>query len=385
MIKKTKKTVAYVTGTRADFGLMSGVLHSLDDSSFLDLQIFITGMHLMPQFGSTAKEVKKEFPDAINVPIIFEGDNPSDMAGYAGKFLSKMTTVFSRYKPDLVLVLGDRIEMLCTAVTCLYLGIPVGHIHGGDKSATVDELARHAITKLSHIHFPATKTASQRIKKMGEEDWRIHIVGSPALDTILNEQLPDRDEILNEFGIGSDKKFILVTQHPISELIKQSAKQMTIILEAVKHFNLPTIVIYPNADAGGREMIRIIDKEKNNSFFRIYPSLPFKKFIGLEKEASVWVGNSSAAMIESSSFKTPVVNIGPRQSGREHGGNVINVGYSRQEIISAISKSLNDRHYLSDLQKVVNPWGDGQAGRRIVNVLESLELGPKLLHKQITY
>jgi len=299
--------------------------------------------------------------------------------------LSKMTTVFSRYKPDLVLVLGDRIEMLCTAVTCLYLGIPVGHIHGGDKSATVDELARHAITKLSHIHFPATKTASQRIKKMGEEDWRIHIVGSPALDTILNEQLPDRDEILNEFGIGSDKKFILVTQHPISELIKQSAKQMTIILEAVKHFNLPTIVIYPNADAGGREMIRIIDKEKNNSFFRIYPSLPFKKFIGLEKEASVWVGNSSAAMIESSSFKTPVVNIGPRQSGREHGGNVINVGYSRQEIISAISKSLNDRHYLSDLQKVVNPWGDGQAGRRIVNVLESLELGPKLLHKQITY
>lgn len=380
-----KKKIAYISGTRADFGLMTPVLKAICKSDKLELMLYATGMHLMPEFGNTINHIKKEFPEVEAISAVFENNTREGMAKFSGDFLNKVTNVFVGKKPDFVLILGDRIEMLCVAVVCLYLGIPAGHLHGGEKTSTVDDVARNAITKLSSIHFPATEESAGRIKKMGEEEWRVHVVGAPALDTILNEKLSARDEICRWLGIKTDDKFILVTQHPVSEEFEDAVSQMAETIAAVKETGLPVVITYPNADAGGRKMIDVIDKEKNNPLFRIFPSLEYKTFLALEKETAVWVGNSSGAMIESSSFKTPAVNIGTRQAGRQRGDNVIDVGYDRNQIFKAIKRSLEDKDYHQHLAKITNPWGDGNTGSRVRKILEDLEFDSKLLVKRITY
>lgn len=382
---KNKKKIAYISGTRADFGLMTPILRAINQSRKLDLQIYATGIHLMPDFGMTIRAVKKEFPTVKTIRAIFKTDDKTGMANFTGEFLKNTVKVLSKDKPDFVLILGDRPEMLCTVLACLYLGIPTGHIHGGEKTSTVDEVARHAITKLSHLHFPATKESAERIKKMGEESWRINVVGAPALDVILNEKLPSRKELFKELNLDPNQKVILVTQHPVSEEFEQAGKQVEETLAAVKTFNLPVVVVYPHPDAGGRKMIEVIKREKNNPLFRIVTSLPYKQFLALEREAAVWVGNSSGAMIESSSFRIPVVNIGSRQAGRQRGDNVIDVGYKKREIIAAIHKSLTDKLYRDRVAKSKNPWGDGKTGPRVSKILEELDINPKLLAKQINY
>lgn len=384
-MKNQIKKIAYVSGTRADFGLMIPVLRVIQKSKELRLQIYATGIHLMPEFGHTIKEVQKEFSGVKPIEATFKSDNRSGAAEFAGDFLRKLTAALKKDRPDFILTLGDRVEMLCVATTCLYLGIPTGHIHGGEKTFTVDEVARQAITKLSSLHFPATKESAARIKKLGEEPWRIKVVGAPALDVVLNEKLPDKKTIYKQLGIKADKKIILLIQHPVSEDWRQAGRQIKETIAAVKPLGLEVVVIYPNADAGGRKMIKEISKEKINKYFHIFPSLPHKQFLALIREAAVLIGNSSSAMIESSAFKIPVVNIGDRQSGRQHGVNVINVEHNRKAIASAIKKSLYDQAYLRKLNNLPNPWGDGKAGLRIVKVLERLENNQKLLKKQISY
>ncbi len=381
----TKKKIAYISGTRADFGLMAPILRVIDKSKKLKLQIYATGIHLMPEFGRTLNEIEREFPGTLAINAVFKSDGRFGMAKFSGDFLQKIITAFQNDRPDFVLTLGDRPEMLCAAVACLYLGIPTGQVHAGDRSFTVDESARHAITKLSQIHFPATKEAAGRIIKMGENPRRVYVVGAPGLEVILNGNLPMRKELFRFLRLDPKKKILLITQHPVSEEYEEAGKQMRETIAALKNANMPAVLIYPHADAGGRKIIGVINKEKNNPLFRIFPSLSHKYFLALEREAAVWIGNSSGAMIESSSFKTPVVNVGTRQLGRQHGENVINAGYDRKEILSAIRKSLNDKKYIKKLRKIKNPWGDGKTSGRMVRILENLKLDRKLLIKQITY
>ena len=378
------KKIAYISGTRADFGLMMPILRAVRKSKKLSLQIYATGIHLMPEFGATVNEVRQEFSDARQIKAVFRGDDRDSVAKFTGEFLRKLVVVLQKDKPDFVLTLGDRPEMLCVATACLYLSIPTGQVHGGEKTFTVDEVARHAITKLSHVHFAATQESARRIQKMGEEKNRIYVVGAPALDVILNEKLPTCEELCAFLGLEPREKFILLTQHPVSEEYEEAGRQMKKSIAAIKTFGLPVVVIYPHADAGGRRIIEVIEREKNNPLFRIFPSLSHKQFLALEREAAVWVGNSSGAMIESVSFRTPVVNVGARQRGRQHGDNVIDVGYDREEIRRAIKKSLNNKAYKRRLAKIKNPWGDGQTGKRVVKILEELSL-KRLLVKQITY
>ncbi|MBI4779460.1 UDP-N-acetylglucosamine 2-epimerase (hydrolyzing) [Candidatus Falkowbacteria bacterium] len=385
MEKDRKKKIAVITGSRADFGLITPVLFAIKKSKKLDLQLYITGLHLMPRFGKTANEVKRLFPKAVEIRAIFKNDERSAAADFSGILINKLVGVFRKNRPDFVLILGDRPEILSAALACLYLGIPIGHIHGGEKTTTVDESARHAITKLSQLHFPATKEASERIVKMGEESWRIKIVGAPALDTILHEPLPSRKKLFKNLGLNPDKPVILLIQHPVSEDYKNSGKQIAETIAAVKSFNLPVIAIYPNSDAGGGKMISEINKQRGNPNFHIFSSLPYKDFLALEREAAAWVGNSSAAIIESASFKTPVVNIGNRQSGRPQNKNIINVDYNREQIKSAVKKSLTDKIYLNNLKKIKNNWGDGKTGPRVAKILENLKINAKLLNKRINY
>lgn len=380
-----KRKIAYVTGTRADFGLMTSVLKSIDKHPKLALQIFATGMHLMPKFGFTFNEVKKAYPQAVKISSVFEDSTQFGMAKFITDFQIKLLKKFNKYKPDLVLVMGDRAEMLGAAVVANYYGLPVAHVHGGDKTTTIDETTRHAITKLSHLHFAATKDSAVRIKKLGEEDWRIHIVGAPSLDNVLSEKIPEKSQVYSFLGLGLNEKFILVLQHPVTKSINESAEQMEKTLKAVERFNFPVVVVYPNADAGGLKMIEVIEKRRKNPGFHLFPSIEYKMFLGLERECAVWVGNSSAGIIESASFQTPVVNIGSRQKGRPQSGNIINTDYDKFEIENAIRKSLLDEKYRKKLKSIKNLWGNGHSSQKIVRVLSGINLDNNLMQKQITY
>lgn len=380
-----KKKIACVTGARADFGLMTPILNAIQKSAKFNLQIYATSNHLMPQFGNTINEVKKLFPNTIAIDATFENDDRDGMARFAGKFTNSFVEALAKDRPDFVFTPCDRVEAMFAAAACLYLGIPTGHVHGGEKTATVDEVARHAITKLCSIHFAATENAAERIRKMGEEAWRIHVVGAPALDVILNEKFPPRDELFKKLGLDPAKKIILVTQHAVSEEYEDAGKQMEETLKAAKSFDLPVVIIYPNADSGSKKIIEVIERERKNLMFCIFQHIPFNDFLALEREAAVWVGNSSGGIIESASFHTPVVNVGIRQKDRQRGENIIDVGYNRNEIGEAINKSLNDKVYLEKLKNIKNPWGDGKTGPRVAKILEDLEISPKLLNKKITY
>lgn len=383
-MKKNKK-IAYITGTRADFGLMTSVLKEIEKNERLSLDVYATGMHLMKKFGNSVELVEKEFKDAKRINSVFESDEKEAVVEFISVLSKGIIEVFKKNKPDFVLTLGDRPEMLCVAMCCLYLGIPSGQLHAGDRTFTVDEPARHAITKMSHLFFPATKDAAKRIIKMGEDSWRIHVVGAPGLDFIYNTFLPSKREIFSFLKLELGQKFILVLQHPISENVEEANLQMAEVIEAIKTFKMPIVLIYPNADPGGRRMIEVLAREKNNNLFRIFSNVEYQYFLGIQREASVWVGNSSAGMIESSSFRVPVVNVGIRQIGRQHGENVINVKCKKKEIIEAVSKSLKDEAYLRSLKSISNPWGDGKTGKRIASILADLEINDKLMTKQITY
>lgn len=380
-----KRKIAYISGTRADFGLMTPVLLAIGRSPRFSLRVYATGMHLMPEFGKTWKEVVNVFPNARQIPAVFKSHAQEGIAEFAGAFLPKIVSAFERDRPDFVLLLGDRAEQLMTATACLYLGIPTGHLHGGEKTHTVDELARHAITKLASLHFTSTKETARRLAALGEKHRRIFITGAPALDTIARSKLPSPNTLRTKLGLAPRERFILLTEHPVSEEWREAGQQMREILAAVKEFKMPVVIVYPNADTGGALIIKEINRERRNPLFRIFRSVPFAEFLALERDAAVWVGNSSALMLESASFKTPAVHVGTRELGREHGGNVLMVGYDRREIAWAIRKSLSDAAYLRRIGKVNNPWGSGKAAERIVHILETHTLNSRLLSKQLTY
>ena len=379
-----RKKIAYISGTRADFGLMTPVLKAIQNSKVLSLKVFATGMHLMPEFGLTIEEVKKVFPSVETISATFEENTNRATVRFIADVMRVCTDAFLRERPDLVLLLGDRPEMLAVATACLYLGIPTGHLHGGERTGTSDEIPRHAITKLSSLHFPATQASAERIACLGEDLWRIQVVGAPALDVVAGGTLPSPQEVREFITLSAHERFILLVQHP-GEDGEASRGEIEETLSALKQIALPVVAVYPNADTGSHHIIEVLEKERTNPLFRIFKSIPHALFLALEREASVLVGNSSAALIESASFRTPVVTIGERQRGRLCGGNVLCVSSKKDDVVSAIQKSLDDPEYRATLATVSNPWGDGKTGPRVAQFLEELTIDAKLLNKQISY
>ncbi len=380
-----KRKIVYITGTRADYGLMFSVLNAIKNHPKLDLILIVTGMHLMSEFGETIKEIEKDDFEIYQINETYEKDDKESMAIFVGRCVNKFVDAFNCIHPDIVLLLGDRGEMLAGAVAGAYMNILVAHVHGGDVSGTVDEPVRHAITKLSYIHFPATKKSAERIIRMGEEKWRVHVVGAPGLDTILNEKVIESKEIARKYDLNLSKPIVLMVQHPVTTESDDAVKQVRETLNASVELKHQTILIYPNADAGGRRMIKAIKKYEKYDFIKTFKSLPRKDYLSLMKTASVMVGNSSSGIIEAPSFKLPVVNIGTRQEGRERAENVIDVGYSKNGIIKAIKKALYDKKFKEKIKKCKNPYGDGNSGERIAKVLSEIKIDKKLLQKRITY
>lgn len=380
-----KRKILYVTGTRADYGLMKSVLENISRHPLLELEIAATGMHLMKEFGYTINEVESDGYKVHRINVTYEKDDKESMAIFIGKFIQKFAEKIRDIKPDIILVLGDRGEMLGAAIVGAYLSIPVAHIHGGEITSTVDEFTRHAITKLSHIHFTATKKSAERIIKMGENPDRVFITGAPGLDSILNQNFHSKEEICNALGLNAKEPILIVVQHPETLYADISDKHIRETLEAVKALGKQTVVIYPNADAGGRKMIKVIQEYVKFPFIHVIKSLEHNNYLSLMKNADVLIGNSSSGIIEAPSFGLPVVNIGTRQEGRERAENVIGVSHNKDEIINAIKKALYDEVFKDKVKKCKNPYGDGKAGERIAEILSKIEINNKLLQKKLTY
>lgn len=379
------KNIAYYTGTRADFGLMSSVLHAIEKNDDLSLSLYVGGMHLLDEYGATHKTVLSEFPTALCLKAAMENTSAEATPQYMSALMKELTEAFLKKKPDVVLLLGDRAEMLAVASVCLYLKIPTAHIHGGERSTT-DDVARHAISKLSHLHFPATQNSKERLIKLGEDQWRITVSGAPALDTILHKKLLDRSETLDYLNLKPNDEYLLVLQHPSVSTPEDAGGEMEATLSASLKTNLPLVVIYPNADHGGKAMIDAIEEAmKSNPHIQAHKSLPYEVFLSVEKHATALLGNSSSGIIESSSFNIPVINIGDRQDKRDRGENVIDAKPNEEDISNALTYALNDEAFKEKLTTITNPYGNGNASKTIVETLLKLEITDNLINKQISY
>ncbi|MCW3975768.1 MAG: UDP-N-acetylglucosamine 2-epimerase [Candidatus Bathyarchaeota archaeon] len=375
-----------ITGTRAEYGIFKPVLKAINERIDVELSLIAIGMHLLKDFGYTINEIEKDgFKISAKIEGLYSKDSGADMAKSIGKGIVKLTEVLDKAKPDILLLLGDRGEMLAGAIAATYMSIPIAHIHGGEVSGNVDGVVRHAITKLAHIHFPATEESANRIIKMGEAPSRVYVVGAPSLDSILKEDIIEPTELSKKYDLDLSKPILLVIHHPVILEFDNAPSQIRETLEAISELKYQTILVYPNADAGGRRMIEVIKEYEKSPFIKTIESIPYREFLSLMNIANAMVGNSSSGIIEAPSFGLPVVNIGSRQDGRQRSTNVIDVGYNRKGIKAAIKKALYDEDFKRKAKECKNPYGNGKASIRIADILSKIKIDKELLQKRFTW
>lgn len=398
MLKKRK--IAIFTGNRAEYGLQYPIIKAISESKRLEYFLLVSGAHLDEKFGYTKREIEKDgFKVYAQVKAEVKADSLFSTTQAIGNIVINLSKVLNRIKPDFLIVYADRFEGLAAVVAGSQMGIPVAHIEGGDVTSggALDDYVRHAMTKLAHVHFTTNQEAAQRIAALGEEKWRIFNVGFSVIDLIKAGRFAGYEQVCEKLGYPLDlsKPVILFTQHSITTELKSVYSQVNPSLEALKYFacrGVQVIITYPNNDAGGRRIIEILEKLKKEQIpnIRMFSHLGRYYYHGLldicgRKGLGVCAGNSSSGIKETPAFNCPFVNIGTRQKGRLRGGNVIDAGYSKKEIIRAINKSLFDKEFRNRCAKGENPYGSGGTGRRIVEVLSGLNIDKKLIQKKITY
>lgn len=375
------RSVCYVSGTRADYGLMERTLLRTHRCGELDLSICVTGTHLSPNYGSTVGEIERAgLRIAARIPVEVDTTNGAGMATAIATELATMVQLWQRERPDLVMVLGDRGEMLAGALAAIHLNIPVAHVHGGERSGTVDEPVRHAISKLAHYHFTATERARDRLVRMGEREGCIFVTGAPGLDGITELLPKSRGQLCAEMDLDPQRPIALVIYHPVLQTAHASGEEMTQVLEGVLGACAQVLCFTPNSDAGGQAVREIVAGHGVRPGFRIATHLGRDTYLSWLAAADVMTGNSSSGIIEAASFGLPVVNVGDRQNGRERNANTVDVEPACGPIRDAVCEAFRvGRH------PVMNIYGDGRAGERIVRLLSSLALTGDLLKKSNAY
>ncbi|HXI13970.1 MAG TPA: UDP-N-acetylglucosamine 2-epimerase [Thermoanaerobaculia bacterium] len=377
--------VAVVTGTRAEYGLLRPVIRRLQDR--FDVAVILAGMHLADQFGRTERDViSDKFTIAARVDMLFSRDDHAAMAKSIGVGVLGISQAVESFGADAVVVLGDRVEAFAGAIAGAAMNRVVAHLHGGEISrGGLDESMRHAITRFAHIHFAATPGSGERLIRMGEDSDRVRVVGAPGLDTIRATELRSREEIADVLGSPLPSEYVLIVQHPVTTDADAAAAQIESTLLAVEDLSLPSVVIYPNADAGGRRMIEVIERWRGRSGLIVARSLDHVSYLTLLKNAACLVGNSSSGIIEAPAFHVAAVNIGSRQAGRERAPNVIDVSPDRGQIREAIQRALGDGSFRAALAACTSPYGEGHASERIADALAGIQINCALLQKHITY
>lgn len=379
-----KRRIGVVTVARSDYGIYFPILRKIQQDPDLELVLIVGGMHLSPEFGLTVNILEADgFKPAAKVEMLLSSDSPEGVAKSVGVGVIGFAQAYAQLNPDLLLLLGDRFEMMAAAVAALPFKMPMAHIHGGESTeGLIDEAIRHSITKISHIHFASTEAHAARIRQMGEEPWRVTVSGAPSLDNLKKMTFLSAEELERRHGLDLSKPPLLVTYHPVTLDYENTEYQVTELAAALKTCALPLIFTFPNADASGRKIIEMIQAfVKEMPLARITVNLGTEGYFSLMAHAAAMVGNSSSGIVEAASFKLPVVNIGDRQRGRFQAGNVIDCGYSRDQILNAIRRATSQK-FRKTLENLVNPYGDGHAAERIVAGLKSVSLDSTLLLKR---
>ena len=373
--KKKKRKICFVITSTIHYSRNKLVLEELKKHKDVELQIVVGASALLPDYGEVLSTMKADgFKCDAKIIMTLAGGSPVAMAKTAGVGITEFATVFENLEPDIVIVRGDRYEMLAVALTASYLNIPVAHIEGGDRSGTIDESVRHAITKLSHIHFPTNAQSKNRIIKMGENSDYIFNVGSPDIEFIAKNNYKAHNKLLNYLGVGDvvdiKKQYIIVSNHPVTTEYGKNKKHTLELLDAIHELNIPTIWFWPNVDAGTDEVskaIRIFRENKKSKHIRFIKYLPANEYTGLLKKTACLVGNSSSGIKECSYLGVPAVNIGTRQNGRMRAENIVDISYNKAEIKKAIKKQIAGGRYKSS-----NIYSKDGTSKEIADILASI-------------
>ena len=377
-----KRKIAVVTSSRADYAHLYWVLVELSKLSNVELSLVTMGPHLSWEFGGTSEDVLRDgFVPAANIECLLSSDTDVGMAKTIGVATLGLADYLGKLRPDLLLLIADRYEMLAPASVAVALRIPIAHIEGGDVSlGAIDEAVRNALTKLSHVHLTTTERSRRRVIGMGEEPWRVHVVGSPSLDHITRGALLDREEVERRLNLSLDQNTLAVIYHPVT-MCRDTLCEADELFAALEELPQNLLLIGPNADAGSRELLRRIAafaERKRNA--RFISAIDHRTYLSLLQFIAALIGNSSSGVMESASFKLPAVNIGIRQSGREHGRNVLDCRADRLEIAGAIALALSPS-FAASLHDLKNPYGDGHSSEKIAEILGTVDLSESLLTK----
>jgi|TARA_B110000091_G_scaffold49667_2_gene54718 UDP-hydrolysing UDP-N-acetyl-D-glucosamine 2-epimerase len=394
-----KRKIGVVLGSRANYASIKSVMRELQATENIDLEVYAGAATLLDKFGNAAKLIESEgFEITARYYMLVEGETPETMALSTGLGIMKLTDIFMNRKPDMVVTVGDRFETMSTTIAAAYLNIHLVHTMGGEVSGTIDESIRHAITKFAHIHFPANEDARQRIIKLGEREEHVFNVGCPRIDEVKKIIDANRSgDKINEGefwekykGVGSQNfsvnndEFLLVMQHPVTTEFNENRTNMREILAALNELKKPTIMLWPNADAGSDEISKEIrtfrEKNKPDGWLHIFKNLPMDVFVRLMDQCSVMMGNSSSQLREGAIVGVPAIDIGSRQQARLKGENIMEVSPDKDEILAAIKTQLAHGKYDGDPL-----YGDGFAGEKIAKILSTIDLKTVSVQKQICY
>jgi UDP-N-acetylglucosamine 2-epimerase (non-hydrolysing)/GDP/UDP-N,N'-diacetylbacillosamine 2-epimerase (hydrolysing) len=378
-----KRTIAVVTSSRADYSHLYWPLKDLAAHPDVDLKLIVMGSHLAPTFGSTVREIERDgIPVAARVECLLNSDTDVGMAKTIGIAALGLADALGQMRPDLLLLIADRYEMLAPASVALALRIPVAHIEGGEISeGAIDDAVRNALTKMSHIHFTSTHLARERVIAMGEEPWRVHRAGAPSLDHLRRSQLLAREQLEQRLQLDLSAPTLLVAYHPVT-ILRETTEEVDALFAALRDVEGQILFCYPNADAGSHHIV-----ERTRSFLaardsgKVFTNLGPITYWSLLRHVDALVGNSSSGIMETASFALPTVNIGLRQRGRERARNVLDAAPEPADIRGKIAQARSDA-FRQSLARMENPYGDGRAAERIVEVLTTVPLTQNLLIKQ---
>jgi GDP/UDP-N,N'-diacetylbacillosamine 2-epimerase (hydrolysing) len=378
------RKICVVTGTRAEYGLLYWLMKEIQSDADLELQIIVTGMHLSPEFGLTYREIEKEFPISKKIEMLLSSDTPVGISKSMGLAQISFAEAYAELAPDIVVVLGDRFEIFSAAAAAMIARIPIAHIHGGETTeGAFDEAIRHAITKMSHLHFAATGEYRNRIIQLGEEPERVFNYGAPGLDSIHNLALLTRDKLEEAIGFKLDKHNLMVTFHPVTLEQNTAQEQFRQLISALDELEDTHIIFTKaNADTDGRAINLMIDAyvSANPRKAIAFASLGQLRYLSALQHVDAVVGNSSSGLIEAPSFKIATINIGDRQKGRIKAASVMDCLPFKDEILGAI-RQVYAPESREKLRRVENPYGSGGVSKKIADVLRSTPLA-NLLKKR---
>ena len=381
-----KRHILAVLESRATYGYSRNVIRAMAHYPGLKLSTLVTGMHLVNELGYSIETIKKDgIPISETVPLHATSTNPAAWPEALGHGIAGFAEAFEKIKPDILLIHGDRIESFGCCVAGAYMRLPIAHVQAGDKSGHIDDAARMAIAKLAHIHFASCEDSANRLRRLGEQEFRIFNVGAPQLDDISGREFRAEKIRLNGQSFDQSQPYILLIQHPVLAEANDAQQQMIQTLETCLSSNLPVVCIYPNSDSGHQDILKAISASNKNKDFIPIPNIERDNYLSLLANCSVLVGNSSSGILEAPSFQIPVVNIGNRQRGRPQATNILNCGHDAVEIANSIDRSLNDSRHQKACQQAINPYGDGKSSNRICDILQSIQINKKMIDKETCY